>query len=148
MITSICGADCRKCSFGDRCKGCLASNGNPFGEKCVSCEWLQEGGTEHWTSMKKELIDEINQLSIPGMPKVTELFPLCGFYVNLAYPLPNGQSAKLIKDQRVYLECQLPSMRDQDRCFGVVADQDIILIGTYGENGTNPDLILYQKRKG
>lgn len=33
-----------------------------------------------------------------------------------------------------------------DRCFGVVADMDFILICTYEEDGKNPELVLYKKR--
>ena len=33
-----------------------------------------------------------------------------------------------------------------DRCFGVVANMDFILICTYEANGENPELIIYKKR--
>ena len=33
-----------------------------------------------------------------------------------------------------------------ERCFGILADMDFILICTYDENGENPELVLYKKR--
>ena len=32
------------------------------------------------------------------------------------------------------------------RCFGVLANADFILVCTYGENGADPELLLYKKR--
>ena len=33
-----------------------------------------------------------------------------------------------------------------ERCFGVLANMDFILVCTYDENGENPELVLYKKR--
>lgn len=33
-----------------------------------------------------------------------------------------------------------------DRCFGILAGMDFILISTYEANGENPELIFYKKR--
>lgn len=33
-----------------------------------------------------------------------------------------------------------------NRCFRVLANMDFVLISTYEENGTNPELVLYKKR--
>ena len=71
---------------------------------------------------------------------------LVGQYVNLAYPLPNGMKAKFLNDQTTYLGNQLESEFGGDRCFGVLANMDFILICTYETDGTNPELLLYKKR--
>ena len=33
-----------------------------------------------------------------------------------------------------------------DRCFGIVANMDFLLVCTYEENGENPELVIYKKR--
>lgn len=95
---------------------------------------------------KQTLIKEINELQIEGMPKLQTLNALVGQYVNLEYMLPNGKSAKFLDDQKTYLGNQLESEFGSERCFGVLADMDFILICTYEEQGKNPELVLYKKR--
>ena len=78
------------------------------------------------------------------MPKVDKLNALVGRFVNLEYPLPSGEQAKFLDDGTTYLGNQLEV--SNDRCFGVVANKDIILICTYGKDGADPELVLYKKR--
>ena len=80
------------------------------------------------------------------MPKLENLNALVGSYVNLAYPLPSGAAVKFLNDQTTYLGNQLEPENDIGRCFGVLANVDFILICTYGEGGSDPELLLYQKR--
>ena len=95
---------------------------------------------------KKQLIEEINALQIEGMPKVEKLNALVGQYVNLAYRLPNGAQVKFLDDGTTYLGNQLEPEFGGDRCFGVLANMDFILVCTYGEDGADPELVLYKKR--
>jgi len=103
-------------------------------------------GKEEFDAFKKQLMDEINDLHIEGMPKVEKLNALVGGYVNLEYRLPNGQSVKFLDDGATYLGNQLECEFGGDRCFGVVANMDFILICTYEEEGANPELVIYKKR--
>lgn len=96
--------------------------------------------------LKKQLIKEINELHIEGMPRLERLNALVGSYVNLEYRLPNGISVKLLNDLKTYLGNQLQSEFGGERCFGVVADMDFILVCTYEKNGVNPELVVYKKR--
>ena len=93
---------------------------------------------------KRQLVDEINALAIPGMPRLQKLNALVGAYVNLAYPLPSGVSAKFLNDGATYLGNQLET--DSNRCFGVLANADFILVCTYGREGADSELLLYKKR--
>lgn len=97
-------------------------------------------------SFKKQLVDEINELHIKGMPKVEKLNALVGGYVNLAYPLPSGISVKFLNDQTTYLGNQLESETCEGKCFGILANMDFIMICTYETDGANPELVLYKKR--
>ncbi len=103
-------------------------------------------GAEKFDEFKKQLIDEINALNIEGMPKVEKLNALVGGYVNLEYRLPNGKHIKFLDDNATYLGNQLECEFGGDRCFGIAANMDFILVCTYEENGENPELVVYKKR--
>ena len=105
---------------------------------------LSDGG--QFEAFKQRLIDEINALGIEGMPKVEKLNALVGRYVNLEYRLPNGMTAKFLDDNTTYLGNQLESDLGGERCFGVLANMDFILVCTYEKEGANPELLLYRKR--
>lgn len=104
------------------------------------------GDKGEFEAFKKQLIEEINDLHIEGMPKVERLNALVGKYVNLAYRLPGGMEVKFLNDQTTYLGNQLESEFGGERCFGVLANMDFILICTYEKDGADPELILYKKR--
>ena len=80
------------------------------------------------------------------MPKVEKLNALVGSYVNLAYPLPSGEEVKFLKDEKTYLGNQLESEFGGERCFGILADMDFLMVATYKKDGTAPELVLYKKR--
>ena len=105
---------------------------------------LSDGG--QFEAFKKQLVGEINDLHIEGMPKVEKLNALVGSYVNLAYRLPSGAGVKFLDDQATYLGTQLEPEFGGDRCFGVVANMDFILVCTYAAEGADPELVLYKKR--
>ena len=107
-------------------------------------EQLSDNG--QFEAFKQQLIKEINDLHIEGMPKVEKLNALVGSYVNLAYRLPSGLSVKFLDDQATYLGNQLESEFDEGRCFGILANMDFILICTYEAEGANPELVIYKKR--
>ena len=107
-------------------------------------EQLSDDG--EFEAFKKQLIEEINELHIDGMPKVDKLNALVGSYVNLAYPLPSGTEVKFLNDEITYLGNQLESEFGGERCFGILAGTDFILISTYEAEGKNPELVLYKKR--
>ena len=71
---------------------------------------------------------------------------LVGKYVNLEYRLPNGGKVKFLDDGTTYLGNQLEPEFGGDRCFGVLANMDFILVCTYGKDGADPELVLYKKR--
>ena len=103
-------------------------------------------GAEKFAEFKQQLIDEINALHIEGMPKVEKLNALVGGYINLEYRLPNGKLVKFLDDGATYLGNQLECEFGGNRCFGIAANMDFILVCTYEENGENPELVVYKKR--
>ena len=109
-------------------------------------KYKELGDNGQFDAFKKQLIDEINALNIEGMPKVEKLNALVGSYVNLEYRLPNGMAVKFLNDETTYLGNQLESEFGGERCFGVLANMDFILVCTYEKDGANPELVLYKKR--
>ncbi|MBO4881645.1 MAG: helix-turn-helix domain-containing protein [Firmicutes bacterium] len=107
-------------------------------------EELSDDG--QFEAFKKQLIEEINGLHVEGMPKVEKLNALVGQYVNLAYRLPGGANVQFLDNGTTYLGTQLEPEFGGDRCFGVLANMDFILICTYEAEGANPELVLYKKR--
>ncbi len=150
-MKSICGADCNNCGYGknNNCKGCMQTKGCPFGKQCFIAKYILTGGKENYEIFKNQLMDEINDLNIPCMPKINELNPLNGVFVNLNYPLPNGQKIQFLDDNDIYLgnqvECEFND-GELIRCFGILANMEFILISEYGANGDNPEIIVYKKR--
>lgn len=107
-------------------------------------EELSDDG--QFEAFKQQLLQEINALHIEGLPEVKKLNALVGKYVNLAYPLPNGKTVQFLDDDTTYLGNQLESAFGGDRCFGILASMDFLLICTYEKDGINPELVLYKKR--
>lgn len=150
-MESLCKADCSNCGYGrnNNCKGCKKTNGCPFGKQCFIAKYILTGGKENYELFKTQLIDEINALEIPGMPKIDELNPLNGAFVNLNYPLPSGHNVQFLDDNEIYLGNQVESeFNDGEivRCFGILANMNFILISEYGVNGDNPELVIFKKR--
>ena len=133
-MASLCGTNCcEECSRKQDCGGCETCEGQPFGGSCIAAECVKRGGLE-----------ECNALQIKGL-QLQNLNLLNGFFVNLEYPLANGQKVQFLKDNRVYLGNQI-EVEGSDRCYGIVADESFILIGEYGCNGADPEIVLYKKR--
>lgn len=144
-MKSICGLDCcEKCSRLKECGGCRKTGGHPFGGTCMAAEYIKRGGHEEFQYIKSTLISEFNALDIKGL-EVRDLNLLNGFFVNLEYPLSNGQRVKLLADNDIYLGNQI-EIPGSDRCYGIVANDHILLVCEYGCNGEHPEIILYKKR--
>lgn len=142
---TICGKDCCKnCEKFGECGGCLSCNGHPFGGNCIAAEIIKLKGQGGFEEFKNTLIDEINNLGIQGI-KVNDLNLLNGCFVNLEYPLENGGTVKYLNDSDIYLGNQI-ERENNDRCYGVVANNTFILVCEYGCNGQDPEIVLYKRR--
>ena len=145
-MSTICGAHCQDCRSKEHCRGCAATGGRPFGGACVAAEYIKVGGRDRYAAFKQTLLAEINTLlEANGIPPAEALYELSGAFVNLPYPLPNGDKVKMLDDAKVYLGVQIEAP-GTDFCFGVVADTTFILVSRYGVNGSDPELLVYQKR--
>lgn len=149
MKKSICGVDCNNCDYGKNvgCMGCTETEGCPFGKKCFIAKYINAYGVDSYNSLKVRLSEEFNELNICGMSKINELFPLNGAFVNLEYPMPNGKLVKFLDDKQIYLGNQVECECDEtNKCYGLVAGENFLLVSKYGENGTDAEIIVYKKR--
>lgn len=153
MNTSICGLDCTGCSFKENCGGCVATGGRPFGGDCIVAKCCGNRKddrcgdfSKNVCMLKQRLIAEFNALGIEDMPRVTDLYALVGGFVNLQYTLPGGQTVKFWDDKQIYLGNQLEKT-GTDRCYGLTADENYLLVCEYGKNGTDAQVVVFQRRK-
>ena len=144
-MKTICGIDCAGCGWAETCKGCAQTGGRPFGEECLAAQCYKKGGEACFLACKRQLIEKFNTLGIADMPEVTELCQLVGAYINLEYPLANGERVKLLDDKKIYLGYQLEKI-NEDRCYGLAADEKYLLVCEYGCNGADPEIIVFKKR--
>ncbi|MCQ2593345.1 MAG: hypothetical protein MJ188_11250 [Treponema sp.] len=136
---TYCGIECCKdCSRLAECGGCEKCKGHPFGGSCVAER------NRDFSELKRTLMAEINALGINGL-EVKDLYLLSGAFVNLEYPLANGTTVKFLNDNDVYLGNQIEK-QGSERCYGVVANEDFILVSEYGCSGIEPELVLYKRR--
>ncbi len=152
MAISICGLDCTTCELNNTCSGCAETDGKPFGGECIIAECCQKKGCDNCGKafaspcrLKEELIREYNTLGIEDMEEVSDLFALKGSFVNLQYTLPSGQCVKFWDDDTLYLGNQV-CKKNSDRCYGLTADENYLLVCEYGDNGSDPEIIVYKKR--
>lgn len=108
--------------------------------------WKRYADLGYFTTFQQQLMEEFNALQIEGLPKVESLNVLTGSFINLEYTLPNGKCVKFLDDDATYLGSELPCIFGGDRCFGLVAGLDFLLVCTYEVAGENPELVLYKKR--
>lgn len=149
---SLCGEECVSCTWKDKCNGCTATNGHPFGGECILAQCRINKGLETCNAcpapcaLKAKIIEEFNALCIPNMPKVTELHALPGSFINMEYTLANGCKFKFWDDNRIYLGNQLEKTDGSERCYGLTADETHLLVCEYGCNGADPEIIVYKRR--
>lgn len=151
MRKAICGLDCEQCWMKEDCAGCAETGGRPFGGTCMIAECRERGKGcgdcwERACSLRQRLIDEFNALGIADMEPVTELNALSSSYVNLEYTLPGGQKVKFWKDGRMILGNQM-GKKNSERCYGLAANEDYLLVSEYGENGSDAEIVVCRRRE-
>ena len=99
----------------------------------------------HATSpLKKELIDEVNALHIPGMPQIKNLFVLQGSFINVEYHI-NGNYVRLLDDNATYWGTQVE--KGDGRNFGIAGDEHCLLVSEYGKDGADAEVVVFKKMR-
>ena len=152
LVCKCCGMNLEDCNISKE------TDGNFNEEYCKWCysdgdytldfwkQYIKIGGIEKFDEFKKQLIEEFNVLlKNEGLPRVENINVLSGSFINLEYRLPNGNVVKFLDDKASYLGSQL-EIDGLDRCIGIAANMEFLLICSYEENGQNPELVVYKKR--
>lgn len=92
----------------------------------------------------EKLLNQIKNLGIKEFEDLKSLNMLDGSYLNLEVELPNGQKIKLLDDNKKYYANQ-KDIENSDKCYGVAADENFIIVYKYGSNGENAELVLLKK---
>ena len=153
-MKNLCGLDCGECAWRENCNGkCAETNGHPFGGSCMVALCCENKRCDNCgkafeapCKLKEQLIAEFNGLGIEDMEEVTNLNALLGAYVNLEYTLPGGQKTKIWDDNRIYLGNQVRK-KNSDRCYGLTADENYLLVCEYGDGGSDAEIVVFKKRK-
>ena len=153
LVCKCCGMTLEDCNISKE------TDGNFNEEYCKWCysdgdftldfwkQYIKIGGVEKFEEFKKQIIDEFNSIHIiEGLPKIENLNVLSGSFINLEYRLPNGELVKFLDDKASYLGSQLECEFGGDRCFGIAANMEFLLICSYEKDGENPELVMYKKR--
>lgn len=96
--------------------------------------------------MKEKLISEFNSLGISDMEEIKELHEGKGDFVNLDFPLPCGKYVKLWDADKTYYINQVEK-KNSLRCYGLTADDKYLLVCEYGENGSDPEIVVFKRWK-
>ncbi len=96
------------------------------------------------TGMKKKFLLEFNKLGIEGIDKITELHELKGDFINLKCRLPNGQTAKILDDNKMYYGAEICKKNSQ-RCYGLASDSTQIAVFEYGNGGSDAELVIWKR---
>ena len=92
----------------------------------------------------EKILRRLHTLGIPELTTVQALNALPGSYINLACRLPNGQTAKILDDNKSYSATQV-ERTDNERCYGVAADDEQLAVYEYGCNGADAVLVAWVK---
>ena len=71
---------------------------------------------------------------------------LPGGCINLEYPLPGGQKARLWDDGANYLGNQIEGAGNGRR-YGLATDGAFLLVCSYGDGGADPQIVILKKPK-
>ena len=149
LVCKCCGMNIEECNISKE------TNGDFNEEYCKWCysdgdftldfwkQYIKIGGIEKFEEFKNQIINEFNSiLGIEGLPKIENLNVLSGSFINLEYILPNGNVVKFLDDKASYLGSELECEFGGDRCLGIAANMDFLLICTYEKDGKNPELVI------
>ena len=58
--------------------------------------------------------------------------------------MPGGGTVKLWDDDKIYLGNQL-CKENSNRCYGIAADENYLMVSEYGDLGSDPEIIVFKR---
>ncbi len=92
----------------------------------------------------EKLLKEIKKLGIHEFESFKSLNLMEGSYLNLEVELPSGIKTKLLNDNKKYYANQI-DIENSNKCYGVAADEDFIVVYKYGCNGSDAELVQIKR---
>ncbi len=92
--------------------------------------------------IEERIISRLKTLGIPELEAIDCLNELRGDYINLESLLPNGETGKILDDNKTYLATQV-EIPDNEKCYGIAADDRMIAVFRYGCQGKDSELITW-----
>lgn len=92
----------------------------------------------------EKLLKEIKNLGIHEFESFKSLNLMEGSYLNLEVELPSGIKTKLLDDNKKYYANQI-DIENSNKCYGVAADEDFIVVYKYGCNGSDAELVQIKR---
>lgn len=94
--------------------------------------------------MHKKIISRLKTLGIPELEIIDSLNELNGDYINLESRLPNGETGKILDDNKKYLGAQV-EIPNSEKCYGIAADETMIAVFRYGCRGKDSEVVAWIK---
>lgn len=93
---------------------------------------------------EKKIRARVENLGFEALSVCPPLTELSGSYLNNLTKLPNGESAKILDDKKTYLAAEIEPEFER-KCWGIAADDEQIAIFSYGNNGSDCELLAWVK---
>ncbi|MEG1486415.1 hypothetical protein [Lactococcus sp.] len=93
---------------------------------------------------EKKIRTRIENLGFEALSVCPPLTELSGSYLNNLTKLPNGESAKILNDNKTYLAAQIEP-ESEIKCWGIAADDEQIAIFSYSNHGSDCELLAWVK---
>lgn len=94
--------------------------------------------------MENRILKEIKNIGIKEFESFKSLNLMDGSYLNLEVELPSGIKTKLLDDNKKYYANQI-DIENSNKCYGVAADEDFIVVYKYGCNGSDAELVQIKR---
>lgn len=94
--------------------------------------------------MHNKIISRLKMLGISELEAIESLNELNGDYINLESRLPNGETGKILDDNKKYLGAQV-EIPNSEKCYGIAADEGMIAVFCYGCGGKDSEVVAWIK---
>jgi len=91
---------------------------------------------------EERVLARLSKMGIPELENIQKLNELSGDFINLECTFPNGTKGKILDNQKMYLAAQT-EIPGSDRCYGIAADEQQVVVYQYGCGGSHAVLVLW-----
>lgn len=93
--------------------------------------------------LRDRILQEFNDLNIPGAEKIKDLYKASGERMNALFVLPNGKSQHILNDEDTYYVSV--SSVDHTFYYGLVADEQQLMVYRCAYNEENTMVVFWKR---